>query len=89
MNVSNNILRTASTQAQVIVVCDHASNHIPAALNGLGLSPEAQVAHIAWDPSALGVSRALSSSLSAPPVAANISRMVYDLEATNTQRQCL
>lgn len=63
---------------EVIVVCEHASNRIPAGLKGLGLSTEVQVSHVAWDPGALGVAAGLASGLGAALVAGNISRLVYD-----------
>ncbi|MCB2127212.1 MAG: N-formylglutamate amidohydrolase [Rhodobacteraceae bacterium] len=62
-----------------LVVCEHASNHFPAAFGTLGLTPEARAAHIAWDPGALGVARRLARLLDAPLVAAGVSRLVYDL----------
>ncbi len=62
-----------------LVVCEHASNRFPAAFGTLGLPPEAQAAHIAWDPGALGVARRLAELLDAPLVAAGVSRLVYDL----------
>lgn len=62
-----------------LIVCEHASNHFPAAFGTLGLSPEAREAHIAWDPGALGVARHLARLLDAPLVAAGVSRLVYDL----------
>ncbi|RRJ83824.1 N-formylglutamate amidohydrolase [Aestuariirhabdus litorea] len=61
-----------------LLVCEHASNRIPPALDRLGLSPEQIESHIAWDPGALEVARRLSSSLDAPLVAACVSRLVYD-----------
>lgn len=62
-----------------LIVCEHASNHFPAAFGTLGLPPEARAAHIAWDPGALGVARRLAHLLDAPLVAAQVSRLVYDL----------
>lgn len=62
----------------IVLVCEHASNHIPADLRGLGLSPQVQVSHVAWDPGACAVARRLSERLDAPLVACGISRLVYD-----------
>lgn len=62
-----------------LVVCEHASNHIPSAYGTLGLDEAARNAHIAWDPGALGVARRLAQTLNAPLVHAGISRLVYDL----------
>lgn len=62
-----------------LIVCEHASNHIPPAYGTLGLDEAARKAHIAWDPGALGVARRLAKNLSAPLVHAKVSRLVYDL----------
>lgn len=61
-----------------VLVCEHASNHIPAEFNKLGLSDDALTKHIAWDPGALAVARALSSRLDAPLVEQHVSRLLYD-----------
>lgn len=73
MQVTN---RAAS--GPVVLVCEHASNHIPATLKGLGLSLEVQQSHVAWDPGAIEVAQRLSSHLAGPLVAGRISRLVYD-----------
>lgn len=62
-----------------LIVCEHASNHFPAAFGKLGLDAGARRAHIAWDPGALGVARRLASMLNAPLIHAGVSRLVYDL----------
>jgi predicted N-formylglutamate amidohydrolase len=61
-----------------VIACDHASNRLPAELGTLGLSAESLDAHIAWDPGALGVSRALSRRLDAPLIHPTVSRLVID-----------
>ncbi len=70
--------RNAASTAQVVFLCEHASNHIPENLSALGLSEEAVASHIAWDPGALPVAEALARHFGAPLVAARISRLVYD-----------
>lgn len=65
-------------KSPVLLVCEHASHRLPAALGTLGLSPEALTAHIAWDPGALGVARKLSARFHATLVFQNFSRLVYD-----------
>jgi len=35
-----------------IIVCEHASNHIPATWGDLGLDAAARQSHAAWDPGA-------------------------------------
>ncbi|MBE0455021.1 N-formylglutamate amidohydrolase [Roseovarius autotrophicus] len=62
----------------VVLVCEHATNHIPAAYGGLGLDAAAQLSHAAWDPGAEPLARLLSMALDAPLVAGRISRLVYD-----------
>lgn len=62
----------------IVVVCEHASCALPAALGDLGLSDEARVSHIAWDPGALAVARRVARAFDAPLVAGRYSRLVYD-----------
>lgn len=61
-----------------VLVCDHASNRIPAPYGDLGLSLAERVSHIAWDPGALAVSNALVDLLDAPLVGSTVSRLVID-----------
>jgi predicted N-formylglutamate amidohydrolase len=64
--------------SQFVLVCEHASNFIPARLGRLGL-PEAElVRHIAWDVGAADLTRALVSRLDAPAFLANVSRLLID-----------
>ncbi len=63
----------------VLILCDHASNHIPPALAGLGLAPEALARHIGHDIGAAAVTRRLSALLDAPAILATVSRLVIDL----------
>ena len=64
--------------ADVLIVCEHASNAIPEGLSGLGLDAIVRQSHVAWDPGALGVAKAMANSLGAGLVAGTISRLVYD-----------
>ncbi len=61
-----------------VLVCDHASNFIPADMGTLGLDASDLERHIAWDPGALPVARALAEALDAPLVESCISRLVID-----------
>lgn len=61
-----------------VVICDHASNHIPYEMHSLGLAEEARSAHIAWDPGALPVARHLARRLDAPLCWPDMSRLVID-----------
>lgn len=63
---------------RVVLVCEHASNMVPAKFNDLGLSPAALQSHIAWDMGALAVAEALSARLDAPLIAHRVSRLVFD-----------
>lgn len=62
----------------VLLVCDHASNRIPAELDGLGLSDELLATHIGWDIGAGAVSKALGEALEVPVLQASTSRLVVD-----------
>ncbi|MCR8725102.1 N-formylglutamate amidohydrolase [Frigidibacter sp. ROC022] len=72
-------LENAGAAGPWLLVCEHASNAFPDPWGDLGLSPEAQEAHIAWDPGALPVARGLAQALDAPLVAGSVSRLIYDL----------
>ncbi len=61
-----------------VIICEHASNHIPAELNELGIDPAHRESHAAWDPGALPVARILSERLNGKLIASGISRLVYD-----------
>ncbi|TDK41341.1 N-formylglutamate amidohydrolase [Antarcticimicrobium luteum] len=63
---------------EVVLLCEHASNHIPARYDGLGLDAAARASHAAWDPGARDVALQLSRALDAPLVAGRVSRLVYD-----------
>jgi predicted N-formylglutamate amidohydrolase len=49
-----------------LVVCDHASNALPAEFGTLGLPPSEFARHIAWDPGAAALVEALAARLAAP-----------------------
>lgn len=62
----------------IVLVCEHASNHIPPEFGDLGLAAEARLSHIAWDPGAYPVAKAMSALLDAPLLSPRVSRLVYD-----------
>ena len=62
----------------LLLLCDHASNAIPAELGDLGLSAADRGRHIAWDVGARGVTLALSDAFGAPAVLSRWSRLVID-----------
>jgi predicted N-formylglutamate amidohydrolase len=65
-------------RARVLIVCDHASRRIPAALEDLGLDELALGRHIASDIGAGEVAHGLARRLDAPAVLASYSRLVVD-----------
>lgn len=65
-------------QTPLLLLCDHASKSVPAALGDLGI-PESELArHIGWDIGGLDAAKELSSLLDAPLVASGYSRLVID-----------
>lgn len=72
------VTENEAARGPIILVCEHASNHIPAAWGDLGLTDEQRHAHIAWDPGALGLARGLARRLDAVLIHAPVSRLVYD-----------
>jgi predicted N-formylglutamate amidohydrolase len=72
------VIENESGAGQIILVCEHASNHIPDLWGNLGLSDDLRHAHIAWDPGALGLARGLAQRLDAALIHAPVSRLVYD-----------
>ncbi|MDY7115935.1 N-formylglutamate amidohydrolase [Halomonas sp. SSL-5] len=61
-----------------VILCEHASHHIPERYHDLGLRPEHRCSHAVWDIGARAVALRLSAMLDAPLVASRISRLVYD-----------
>lgn len=72
-----------------VIVCDHASNLVPKALAGLGLSKADLQKHIAWDPGTEDIGRHLSKDLDAPLVLASYSRLVVDLNRGHDAPDCM
>lgn len=64
--------------SSVVLVCEHASNEIPAPYKGLGLSSEDRESHAAWDPGAMATARFMSTHLDAVLIAGGVSRLLYD-----------
>src|ERR1700722_7213452 len=65
-------------KGRFIIICDHASNRLPAELENLGLPASELERHIAWDIGAAGVSEELSHILDAPAILCGTSRLVID-----------
>ena len=64
--------------SRLILVCDHASNAVPAAYGSLGLPESSFTRHIASDLGALALVHLLSERLNAPAVLAGFSRLLID-----------
>ena len=64
--------------APVLLVCEHASAHIPSSLGDMGLRAVDRMSHAVWDPGAELLARVLSERLASPLVLARVSRIVHD-----------
>ena len=64
--------------ARFAILCDHASNRVPGALDNLGLPAAELERHIAWDIGAAAITRRLAAHFDAPAVLAGYSRLVID-----------
>lgn len=72
-------IERAEAPSPVVLVCDHASNHLPARYGLLGLRADDLFKHSAWDPGALAISRRLSALMDAPLIYGCVSRLVLDV----------
>ncbi len=63
----------------IVLLCEHASSHLPEEYGGLGLPLEQLRRHIAWDVGAATVTRWLSQLLDAPAFLGTYSRLLIDL----------
>ena len=79
MAAPQDIVQITPRDGDLVLVCEHASNAFPAAWGDLGLTEAQREAHIAWDPGALPVARALAEALDATLIEARVSRLIYDL----------
>lgn len=61
-----------------LIVCDHATNHIPVDFNELGVSIEDRQKHIAWDPGTAYIGKLLADRFDAPAIMCGTSRLVID-----------
>ena len=66
------------SDAGLVIICDHASNAIPADCGDLGLPPEELRRHIAWDIGAAPIAEILARRFGAPAVICGTSRLVID-----------
>ena len=82
-------LVNAAGRSPVVLVCEHASNLIPAGYGTLGLTEKALSSHIAWDPGALAVARQMADLLDARLVHGTVSRLVYDCNRSPDAPDCI
>jgi predicted N-formylglutamate amidohydrolase len=68
-----------SGRSPFVLICEHASNYIPAEYRQLGLDDKDLARHIAWDIGAADVTRALSKRLDASAFLGRYSRLLIDL----------
>jgi predicted N-formylglutamate amidohydrolase len=61
-----------------VLLCEHASNYIPARYNRLGLAESELQRHIAWDIGVAPIARELAKLLDAPLVLSGYSRLLID-----------
>jgi predicted N-formylglutamate amidohydrolase len=66
-------------RSDIVLLCEHASNHIPAEYARLGLDAHHLERHIAWDLGAAELTRRLSARLDAPSFLGTYSRLLLDL----------
>jgi predicted N-formylglutamate amidohydrolase len=64
--------------AGVLLLCDHACNHLPAAYGDLGLAKADLERHIAFDIGAAEITRRLAARLHAPALLTKFSRLLID-----------
>jgi len=78
MEKGSHILLEGKPRSAVLVVCDHASNYIPAELGSLGVPERYMRDHIAWDIGAGDLARSLARELGAWALLCGNSRLVVD-----------
>jgi predicted N-formylglutamate amidohydrolase len=71
-------LINAKGRANLLLVCDHASNRLPAGYDALGLDPADLWRHIAYDIGAADVTERLARLLDAPAILSSFSRLLID-----------
>ena len=67
-----------SGRSKIILICEHASKHIPSTFGDLGLNEAAKISHAAWDIGAQRLAEQLSDNLDATLIMNTVSRLVYD-----------
>jgi predicted N-formylglutamate amidohydrolase len=68
----------AGGKSPYVLLCEHASNYIPARYQHLGLDAAELERHIAWDIGVAPIARVLAKALDAPLVLSGYSRLLID-----------
>lgn len=71
-------MRRPDATGPFVIVCDHATNHVPFELHDLGLSADDLSRHIAWDIGAAAITEILSERFDSPAILCGTSRLVID-----------
>lgn len=74
---------------QVLLLCEHAGNVVPAQWQDLGLAPAFLETHFAWDRGAGALTRALAAWLPAAAVLGTYSRLFFDLNRFLSDWDCI
>jgi predicted N-formylglutamate amidohydrolase len=64
--------------SRMLLLCDHAGNRVPRAMQGLGITADELARHIGWDIGAEAVTRTLAQLLDATAILQLYSRLVID-----------
>ncbi len=71
-------LHNAAAEGGLVLLCDHASNRVPAGLAGLGLAKADLDSHFGWDIGAATAARSVADRMGAPAAFCGYSRLVID-----------
>ncbi|WND01849.1 N-formylglutamate amidohydrolase [Temperatibacter marinus] len=67
------------SECDVLILCDHASNHVPKEFDSLGLEEMSLAEHIAWDIGAEQITRKMCDMMGMTAVIQRVSRLVIDV----------
>ncbi|MDC0948310.1 N-formylglutamate amidohydrolase [Gammaproteobacteria bacterium] len=76
-------------RSSLVIVCEHASNHVPASFHNLGLPSQTLEGQLAYDFGALGLAEQLQRFFDAALVAADTSRLVCDVSRPPASSQAI
>jgi predicted N-formylglutamate amidohydrolase len=75
--------------ADIIIICDHASNYVPSEFDNLGLEPEQLNQHIGWDIGAADLTCRISKIINAAAIICGTSRLVVDTNRSPDDQGCI